>query len=171
MIWLQLSANIGPAECCVAVTLALARLHEEAEASGISVRVVELQDGPLKGTYASALLELDDERAGTLAAFTRRWTGSLLWVCPSPYRKQHKRKNWFISATAFDPPRVPDGAGEIRYEAMRASGPGGQMLAAKLQAQGEAQAGQAKSARHLLHRQAERGNAARVFSGLAFVEG
>jgi len=127
MIWLQLSANTGPAECCLAVTHALGRLHEEADACGVAVRVLEMLDGPVRGTCASVLLELGDGAGGAAAAsLARHWSGTLLWICQSPYRPGHKRKNWFISGAALAPPVMPAAAGEIRYEATRASGPGGQ---------------------------------------------
>ncbi len=122
MIWLQLSANTGPAECSLAVAKALARLLHEAAAAGVAAAIVEQVDGATAGTIDSVLLELDD------AAFARRWSGSLLWVCASPYRKLHKRKNWFIGGALFTPPEPAAAlaAGAIRYEALRASGPGGQ---------------------------------------------
>ena len=203
MVWLQLSANTGPAECALAVAKALARLLREAEAAKVPVAILEQLDGDAGGTIASVLLAVDD------AAFAQRWTGSLLWMCPSPYRALHKRKNWFISGTVCTPPPVPDAcdASAIRYEATRASGPGGQhvnktdsairathiasgvsvkvqtersqhankrlagqLLASKLQARAQAQLEDDKSARRLRHHQGERGNAARVFVGMAFVE-
>lgn len=122
MIWLQLSANTGPAECSLAVAKALARLSHEAAAAGVGIAVIEQVDGEIKGTIDSVLLHVED------AALARRWTGSLLWVCASPYRKRHQRKNWFIQGTLFEPPEaVPEmAAGAIRYQALRASGPGGQ---------------------------------------------
>lgn len=208
MLWLQLSANTGPAECCLAVGHALARLHEEAREQGVFINVLETQDGPVGRTCASVLLALEDRAGGAAAAsLARRWSGTLLWVCPSPYRPGHKRKNWFISGAAFAPPALPDNAGEIRYEAMRASGPGGQhvnktdsairathvasglsvkvqsersqlankrlaaqLLANKLQTLAQEKAERGKSERRMLHFQAERGNAARVFVGPNFVE-
>jgi peptide chain release factor len=122
MIWLQLSANTGPSECALAVAKALACLLREAAAAGVPATIVEQVDGATGGTIASVLLELGD------AAFARRWSGSLLWICASPYRKLHKRKNWFISGSMFAAPVLPaalDGDA-IRYQALRASGPGGQ---------------------------------------------
>lgn len=202
-IWLQLSANTGPAECCLAVAKALARLLRDAEAAGIAVVIVEQQDGEVSGTIASVLLALDD------AAFAQRWSGSLLWVCTSPWRTLHRRKNWFISGTLLTPPALPASFdnGAVLYEATRASGPGGQhvnktdsairathvasglsvkvqtersqhankrlagqLLASKLAARAQQQADGDKSERHQRHRQGERGNAVRVFSGMAFVE-
>lgn len=208
-IWLQLSANTGPAECCLAVTKALARLLHDAASAGIAVTILEQQDGAVKGTIASALLDIAD------ATFAHQWTGSLLWVCPSPWRTLHKRKNWFISGTLLTPPDAASAFasgvscddGAIVYEATRASGPGGQhvnktdsairathvasglsvkvqtgrsqhankrlaaqLLARKLAARAQEHIEGARLDRHQRHRQAERGNAARVFVGMAFVE-
>lgn len=123
MIWLQITANTGPAECCLAVRKALDALSSEAAREGVAVSLVEQLAGPVDGTFRSVLLELDGEGHRELAM---RWCGSLLWVCESPYRKLHKRKNWFLSGAAFAPPEVSADCGEIRYEATRASGPGGQ---------------------------------------------
>jgi peptide chain release factor len=127
MIWLQMTANTGPVECCLAVSKALAAIYAEARMAGVAVRLLEQLDGPAPGTLRSVLLALDDSAAGgadrMLAA---RWCGSILWVCESPYRKLLKRKNWFLGGSAFVPPDDTAACGEIRYEATRASGPGGQ---------------------------------------------
>lgn len=122
MIWFQLTANTGPAECCLGVSKALAAMMEDASRSGVSVSVIEQVAGPVPGTLCSVLLALDGGEAGLAA----RWTGSLQWICESPFRKGHKRKNWFLHGAAFAPPELAAAAGEIRYEATRASGPGGQ---------------------------------------------
>ena len=123
MIWLQITANTGPAECCLAVKKALGVLNAEALGAAVEVRVVEQLEGPIAGTFRSILLELDGTEAPDLA---KRWCGSLLWICESPYRTLHKRKNWFLHGAAFAPPQLAVDVGEIRYEATRASGPGGQ---------------------------------------------
>lgn len=208
MIWLQLTANTGPEECCLGVAKALAALMDDAARSDAQVRIVEQIDGPIPGTLRSVLLEIDgkgDEACERLLA--SRWSGSLLWVCESPYRRLHKRKNWFLSGSAFTPPQLAPDCGEIRYEATRASGPGGQhvnktdsairathvasglsvkvqtersqhankrlagqLLASKLASAAQADADRDKARRRMLHLQAERGNAARVFVGMRFVE-
>lgn len=125
MIWLQITANTGPAECCLAVTKALVQLGREAHKAGVTVSVVEQLDGPVGGTLRSVLVELDGEPEA-VDALAGRWSGSIQWICESPYRKLHKRKNWFLNGAAFAPPAVSNEGGEIRYEATRASGPGGQ---------------------------------------------
>ena len=127
MIWLQFTANTGPVECCLAVRKALDQMHAEARKAGVDVRVVEQVDGPAPGTLLSILLELDDPASGNAdRLLAARWSGSILWVCESPYRKMVRRKNWFVDGSAFVPPDDIADCGEIRYEATRASGPGGQ---------------------------------------------
>ena len=120
-------SETGPAECCLAVSKAVAQLCVEGRQSGVDVEIVEQVDGDIAGTLRSVLLQLDDAAGtGQDAVLAARWSGTILWTCDSPYRKLHKRKNWFVSGSAFAPPDVPDDIGEIRYEATRASGPGGQ---------------------------------------------
>ena len=128
MIMLQLTANTGPEECCLAVRKALRCLLEEARSLGVQVEVLEQVASDISGNCRSVLLALGGEAARGLAA---RWCGSLLWVCPSPYRLGHKRKNWFIGAEVFDDEIGSTSTQELqdqdlRFETLRASGPGGQ---------------------------------------------
>ncbi|GAD62841.1 peptide chain release factor H [Aquipseudomonas alcaligenes] len=122
MILLQLSAGQGPEECALAVAKALRRLLTEAEAARVEVRVLDEEAGTQRGTLRSVLLALQGERAETLAV---AWSGSLQWVCSSPYRPSHGRKNWFFGGALFAPPPASL-EGEIRFETLRSSGPGGQ---------------------------------------------
>lgn len=119
---LQLSCAQGPDECCLAVGKALTRLMEEAAAYKVALTVVESEPGRYADTYRSVLLSLDGENAQALSA---RWCGTLQWICRSPWRTHHARKNWFIGVAQFAPEnRLLDS--EIRFETLRASGPGGQ---------------------------------------------
>lgn len=217
MIWLQISANTGPAECCLAVSKAVQQLQREADKAKVQVSLLEQVDGPINGTRRSVLLGLEDasgdratgddgdnEQGSAAASLAQRWVGSLLWICASPFRPLHKRKNWFLGGAIFQPaPPLPESA--IRYEATRACGPGGQhvnktdsairathiatglsvkvqtersqhankklaaaLLASKLAALAEAEAGRNKAERRMQHHQTERGNAVRVFVGADF---
>ncbi|WP_188706598.1 peptide chain release factor H [Silvimonas iriomotensis] len=122
MVLLQLSAGQGPAECCRAVAGILNRLLAEATAHAIPAAVLETEAGPLASTLRSALISLDGPDA---QAFAQGWAGSAQWICASPYRPRHARKNWFIGiAICETPASLPDTG--IRFEACRASGPGGQ---------------------------------------------
>jgi peptide chain release factor len=126
MIFLQLSSSQGPAECELAVAKALGQIMREAKARDITVEVVEQQSGSHAGTYRSLLLALEGEQAEALA---QRWSGTLKWVCQSPYRPRHERKNWFIGIALFAAPPEEQRlikVGDLRFETCRASGPGGQ---------------------------------------------
>ncbi|MCP1624892.1 peptide chain release factor H [Pseudomonas nitroreducens] len=122
MILLQLSAAQGPDECALAVAKALQRLLREAEAHGTEVRVIEEEAGPRRGTLLSVLLALDGGSATTLA---EDWSGTLQWVCASPYRPNHRRKNWYFGGARFSAPPASL-EGEVHFETLRSSGPGGQ---------------------------------------------
>lgn len=127
MILLQLTANTGPEECCLAVRKALAQLLRECEAAEVRSELLEQVPGERPGNFRSVLLALEGAQALTVAA---RWCGSVQWICPSPYRPGHRRKNWFIGVevSETDAPQASHELREqdIRYEAVRASGPGGQ---------------------------------------------
>lgn len=119
---LQLSAAQGPAECALAVAKAYARLQQEAQTQNVEIELLQAEAGAEPGTWQSLLLALDGADATALA---QRWSGTLQWICPSPYRPQHRRKNWFFGGRVFaPPPPLPEGA--VRFEAVRSSGPGGQ---------------------------------------------
>ncbi|MDH1007776.1 peptide chain release factor H [Pseudomonas nicosulfuronedens] len=122
MILLQLTAAQGPDECALAVAKALQRLLREAEASGVEARTIEEEAGPRRGTLLSVLLALDGDSAATLA---EEWSGTLQWVCASPYRPNHGRKNWYFGGARFNAPPASL-EGEVRFETLRSSGPGGQ---------------------------------------------
>ncbi len=122
MITLQISSAQGPDECALAVALATECLLREAERLSIFASLVEAEEGPRDGTYFSALIILNGEDEEKLSAL---WCGTVRWNCTSPYRPNHGRKNWFIGVSRLSMPNaVPESA--IRFEAIRASGPGGQ---------------------------------------------
>lgn len=127
MILLQLTANTGPEECCLAVRKALAVLLSECEQADVRTELLEHVPGERPGNSRSVLLSLEGAQALNLAS---RWCGSVQWVCPSPYRPGHRRKNWFIGVEAFETEAPESDRAlrdqNIRYEAIRASGPGGQ---------------------------------------------
>ena len=127
MILLQLTANTGPEECCLAVRKALQVLLRECADAGVATEPLEQVAGDRPGNLRSVLLALEGAAAPTVA---QRWRGSVQWSCPSPYRPGHKRKNWFIGAEVFEPdaPCTTDKLQDqdLRFETLRASGPGGQ---------------------------------------------
>ena len=128
MILLQLTANTGPEECCLAVSKALAHLLRECAAVQVVAELLEEVPGERPGNLRSALLALEGAASHAVAM---KWRGSVQWTCPSPYRPGHKRKNWFIGAEVFEPDAPQDDSTtlqdkDLRFETLRASGPGGQ---------------------------------------------
>ncbi|HYD14761.1 MAG TPA: peptide chain release factor H, partial [Hyphomicrobium sp.] len=125
-IWLQITSGRGPAECQLAVAKLADVLEKEARKAGLACEVLDVVDGRERGTALSALLSVEGEGARAFAANSR---GSVLWICPSPVRPGHKRKNWFVGVELLAPPdagNVVLRTADVVFEAMRASGPGGQ---------------------------------------------
>ncbi|MBN0987653.1 peptide chain release factor H [Amphritea pacifica] len=127
MILLQLSSGQGPAECGRAVNLAYSKIVKECKAEGIELTVVECVPDQHINCLKSLLLEFRStgvERAKPLA---QKWEGVMLWVCQSPFRPKHKRKNWFFSGQVYEFNQADEDRG-ITYQACRASGAGGQHI-------------------------------------------
>lgn len=123
-ILMQISANTGPAECCLGVVRMLAHLESQARHCGLGLTLVEQIPGPTKGTLQSAFVSLEGDEGGC-RDLADRYAGSVLWVCPSPFRPHHPRKNWYLDVAVFGEPPKAFGD-EVVFETMRSSGPGGQ---------------------------------------------
>ena len=128
-IWLSISAGSGPEECAHAAALTLEVLVREVQDFGpsaeIKIRVIETEPSSIKGNIRSALVAMEGEKAKTYAD---SWTGIIQWIWRSTYRPNHKRKNWFVQVKPYAEPAEGDGfsPADVRFETMRASGPGGQ---------------------------------------------
>ncbi|WP_030436957.1 peptide chain release factor H [Actinoplanes subtropicus] len=119
---LLLSAGRGPAECSWAVARLVGRLEKDAARHGVAVARVDAVDGERAGTFRSVLLRIGDD------AFAAAWTGTLCWQAPSPYRRGHGRKNWYVTARpcSLDAPATPFAESDVEVVAVRTGGPGGQ---------------------------------------------
>ncbi len=111
----RISAGRGPEECQLAVGLLLQRLEKETEAFKLESFIA----GSKKGCLLSAVFTTKTN----LAALE----GSIEWICKSPFRPFHKRKNWFVSFSKEEKKDESyDNAGTIKFEHFRARGKGGQ---------------------------------------------
>lgn len=119
---LQLSSAQGPEECCLAVAKGLQKLMKEAEQFNLSLSILEQEAGRYSDTLRSVLLSVEGEQTDQLI---ERWVGTVQWICQSPYRPKHGRKNWFIGVACFDGVKSISDS-EIKFETMRSSGAGGQ---------------------------------------------
>ena len=91
---------------------------------GLNCRLLEPVPGDEKDTLKSALLALEGPAE---ASFADGWQGTIQWIGKSPYRPNHKRKNWFVGVEVYVPPEQPQWSeSDVRVDVMRSSGPGGQ---------------------------------------------
>ncbi len=121
-MWIQISSGNGPEECELAVSLFLQFYQDELARKHIRSEIIGITPGIIKGNMKSVLLSIEDS-----ACKDDLLHGSILWICKSPYRPGHKRKNWFISLeTLGSPQTITLNEKDIRFESMRSTGPGGQ---------------------------------------------
>ncbi|HTI92774.1 MAG TPA: peptide chain release factor H [Puia sp.] len=121
---IQITAGRGPVECCRVVARIQEKMMEQARKEGLNMTVLDNKKADLNGTLLSATLLANG--AG-LDKFIREWKGTIQWISPSPYRKFHKRKNWFAGVEIFEvQDQLTWSAKEVVFETCRASGPGGQ---------------------------------------------
>ena len=122
--YLQITSGRGPVECCRVVALVLERILKQAQTRKLKVEIVEKEAGPANRTLLSVVIALEGAGCDTLV---EEWEGTVLWIARSPYRIHHRRKNWFVGVQTFLLSESCEATeNEIRYETLRASGPGGQ---------------------------------------------
>lgn len=123
-MWIQISSGKGPDECELSVSLFLKSYMNECANKGIKTTIVDAVPGNISGNFKSVLLSLESQDNNEIYECL---SGTILWVCKSPYRPNHKRKNWFINIEYFESSdKLSFCEKEVKFEAMRSSGPGGQ---------------------------------------------
>lgn len=74
----------------------------------------------------SVFVTVQGDQADQIA---QAYCGTVKFVFKSPVRPQHKRQNWFISVGRIERPQIDEVAilpRDVRFETLRAGGPGGQ---------------------------------------------
>lgn len=123
-IIVQITSGRGPAECCWVVAQVLKTMLAEAENKCFRYEVISRNAGIEAGTLVSAMVKFEGNKVNV---FAQQWNGSVLWVGQSPYRKFHKRKNWFVGVNIVNlDETVQWSEKDITYQTLRSSGPGGQ---------------------------------------------
>ena len=110
----QISSGQGPAECELAVGLFYRQLQKERR----DMRLVQSAHGKTGRGYSSIMFETEEDM--------RELEGSVLWICKSPFRPEHRRKNWFIDVSILE--QLPDAREDmkLRFETFCSGGKGGQ---------------------------------------------
>lgn len=112
---LQLSSGNGPAEC----ELAVAKLLEALCAEFSGTRVIHKAPGQRPGCYRSVQIACAED-----VSFLE---GSIQWVCQSPFRPDHGRKNWFVDVSVCQTASpAAYNATDVRFESFHSGGKGGQ---------------------------------------------
>jgi peptide chain release factor len=124
--WLQVSAGQGPVECAWAALKVVEKICGEARVVAIEAKALEIIEGEESGTAQSALISIAGGE-DALETFIARWLGTVQWIARSPFRPNHTRKNWFVGVEVLAPLEATEfDSRDVKWETMRASGPGGQ---------------------------------------------
>ncbi len=125
MIWLQISSGQGPDECGWVVQRLFQLISMECASQQFELTLLKRVTGNQSDSARSILCSI--EGTGVSAFIKQHWEGTIQWVGKSPYRPQHKRSNWYVGVHALAFPEKTDWTEkDLKYETMRASGPGGQ---------------------------------------------
>ena len=111
---IQISSGQGPVECELAVSKLLAALQVEYP----DIEVLSTHKSRTEGCYTTVLFSTEED-----LSFLE---GSVLWVCQSPFRPHHKRKNWFVDVSIIPEVENICTDHEIRMERFHCGGKGGQ---------------------------------------------
>ncbi len=111
---LQMSSGQGPCECELAVGLYYEQLKKEYP----TLMLLEAHAGRYKQCFSSLICESEEP--------IEKVNGSILWICESPFRVGHKRKNWYIDVSLVEEKKEISLEGDIQYQTFRSGGKGGQ---------------------------------------------
>ncbi len=125
---MQLSSGQGPSEC----ELAVKKLYDSLKKEFPDIEMISSHEAKRAEGCTSILFQTEQDLSGL--------EGSIQWICRSPYRPNHKRKNWFVDVsiipeveTVRKDEAMPDGGdkevyqeNEIRFERFHCGGKGGQ---------------------------------------------
>ncbi len=111
---IQISSGQGPSEC----ELAVSKLYKALKAEYPGIEMLSSHAGREDGCMTSILFSADIDLS--------ELEGSIQWICLSPYRPHHKRKNWFVDVSVIPELENICMDNEIRFERFHCGGKGGQ---------------------------------------------
>ena len=111
---IQISSGQGPAECELAVSKLLSALQLEYP----DIEILSTHKARNEGCFTSVLFSTDEDLSYL--------EGSIQWICQSPFRPHHKRKNWFVDISIIPEVENICTDQDIRMERFHCGGKGGQ---------------------------------------------
>ena len=110
----QISAGQGPSEC----QLAVAKLFEALKKEYGDLEIISTTQGYEQGCFDSVRFRTEHDLSSL--------EGTVLWICKSPFRRNHKRKNWYVDVSIIPDTDEIAADGEYRIEKFHCGGKGGQ---------------------------------------------
>ena len=110
----QLSSGQGPSEC----ELAVLKLYETLKKEYPDIEFLSAHEAREKGCYTSIIFTTERDLSDL--------EGSIQWICRSPFRPNHKRKNWFVDVSIIPEMENICKDQDIRFERFHSGGKGGQ---------------------------------------------
>ena len=110
----QLSSGQGPSEC----ELAVLKLYEALKKEYPDIEFLSAHEARGKGCYTSIIFTTERDLSDL--------EGSIQWICRSPFRPNHKRKNWFVDVSIIPEMENICKDQDIRFERFHSGGKGGQ---------------------------------------------
>ena len=118
---IQISSGQGPIECELAVGLLAKSLQEEFMGLEVKKSVPAREEN----CYSSITLELNNSEK-ELELELGRLEGTVQWICRSPFRPHHKRKNWYVDVSILSEAENVNFDAEYKVEYFHSGGKGGQ---------------------------------------------
>ncbi|WP_421916289.1 peptide chain release factor H [Mesorhizobium sp.] len=124
---LLVTSGDGPVECRIALMALVRAIESEARLRGCKAESAFGHRPDVHGAK-SALVSLEGANAEGLAV---EYCGTVKFIFKSPVRHGHKRQNWFVGVKRVNlaeavPAAVSIEPSDVRFETLRAGGPGGQ---------------------------------------------
>ncbi len=110
----QISSGQGPAEC----ELAVVKLYYSLKNEYKDIELIQKHEAKTPGCCTSIMFSTEDDLSDL--------EGTVQWICESPFRPHHKRKNWFVDVSIIPEQEIICQDNNIRFERFHCGGKGGQ---------------------------------------------
>lgn len=110
----QISSGQGPCEC----ELAVLKLYDKICNTVENVKLLEANRSRFCSGFTSVIFSTDTDLSDL--------AGTVEWICTSPLRPKHKRKNWFIDVSIIPEADKVNTQSKVKVEYFHCGGNGGQ---------------------------------------------